>query len=400
MKVAYLINQYPKTSHTFVRREIEALEKCGVGVSRFTLRRTSDPIVTPADAAEADRTTVILAGGALGLLYALVKMAVRRPGRFVAALRLTLRISRRSERGLLINLVYLAEACVLHTLVNAERATHVHAHFGTNSAAVAMLCRTLGGPPYSFTIHGPEEFDKPHILHLTEKIERARAVFAVSNFGRSQVYRHCGHSHWSKVHVVHCGVDASFLSAPPSPPPAEPRLVSVGRLSEQKGQLLLIEALGELHRRGRDFHLTLVGDGELRGEVERAIDRHELKGKVTLVGWADEAAVRTHMLASRALVLPSFAEGLPVVIMEALALGRPVLSTYVAGIPELVEPGKCGWLVPAGSVPDLVNALESVLAATPPELAAMGDEGRVRVRAGHDSEKIGAQIANILKRFG
>ena len=96
MKVAYLINQYPKTSHTFVRREIEALEKCGVGVSRFTLRRTSDPIVTPADAAEADRTTVILAGGALGLLYALVKMAVRRPGRFVAALRLTLRISRRS----------------------------------------------------------------------------------------------------------------------------------------------------------------------------------------------------------------------------------------------------------------------------------------------------------------
>ena len=174
----------------------------------------------------------------------------------------------------------------------------MHAHFGTNSAAVAMLCRTLGGPPFSFTIHGPEEFDKPHLLHLTEKIERARAVFAVSNFGRSQVYRHCGHAHWPKVHVVHCGVDASFLAAPPSPPPAEPRLVSVGRLSEQKGQLLLIEALGELHRRGRDFHLTLVGDGELRGEVERAIDRHDLRAKVTLAGWADEAAVRAHMLAA------------------------------------------------------------------------------------------------------
>ena len=399
MKVAYLINQYPKTSHTFVRREIEALEKAGIGVARFTLRRTSDPIVTPADTAEAERTTVILAGGALGLLYALVKTALGRPGRFLAALRLTLRISRRSERGLLINLVYLAEACVLHTLVNAERATHVHAHFGTNSAAVAMLCRTLGGPPYSFTIHGPEEFDKPHILHLTEKIERARAVFAVSSFGRSQVFRHCGHTPWPKVHIVHCGVDASFLTAPPSPPPAEPRLVSVGRLSEQKGQLLLIEALGELHRRGRDFHLTLVGDGELRGEVERAIDRHDLRGKVTLAGWADEAAVRTHMLASRALVLPSFAEGLPVVIMEALALGRPVLSTYGAGIPELVESGKNGWLVPAGSVPDLVTALEAALAATPAQLAAMGDEGRVRVRARHDSEKIGAQIADILRGF-
>ena len=104
--------------------------------------------------------------------------------------------------------------------MNAERATHVHAHFGTNSAAVAMLCRTLGGPPYSFTIHGPEEFDKPHILHLTEKIERARAVFAVSSFGRSQVYRHCGHAHWPKVHIVHCGVDAQL---PRRPRPARRR---------------------------------------------------------------------------------------------------------------------------------------------------------------------------------
>jgi glycosyltransferase involved in cell wall biosynthesis len=397
MKVAYLTNQYPKTSHTFVRREIESLERDGVSVVRFTLRRTTDPLVTQADRQEAERTSVILGGGALGLARALISTALTAPARFVSALALTFRIARRSERGLLINLVYLAEACVLYRRLRGQGVNHLHAHFGTNSAAVAMLCQVLGGPPFSFTIHGPEEFDKPHLLHLPEKIRRARAVFAVSSFGRSQVYRHCGHQHWKKVHVVHCGVDASFLQAPPSPVPQEPRLVSVGRLSEQKGQLLLIEALGELHRRGRSFHLTLVGDGELRGEVERAISQHGLAGKVDLTGWADESSVRAHMLRARALVLPSFAEGLPVVIMEALALGRPVLSTYVAGIPELVEPGKNGWLVPAGSIEGLTTALDAVLASGVPQLTAMGEDGRRRVRERHDSEKIGRQIAAIFR---
>ena len=400
MNVAYLTNQYPKTSHTFVRREIESLEEAGISILRFSLRVTTDPLVTPADQEEAGKTVVILAGGVLGLLAALLKTALSTPGRFLSGLRLAMKIARRSERGLLVNLIYLAEACVLRGRLRGQDVAHVHAHFGTNSAAVAMLCHELGGPPFSFTIHGPEEFDKPHLLHLSEKISRARAVFAVSRFGRSQVYRHCGHQHWSKVHVVHCGVDASFLRAAPSPMPAEPRLVSVGRLSEQKGQLLLIEALGELHRRGRAFHLTLVGDGELRGEVEQAIARHDLARKVELVGWADEAAVRSYMLSARALILPSFAEGLPVVIMEALALGRPVLSTYVAGIPELVEGGKNGWLVPAGSVEDLTAALEQVLATGVTELTAMGDEGRQRVKARHDSATIGRQIAEIFRGLG
>jgi colanic acid/amylovoran biosynthesis glycosyltransferase len=339
---------------------------------------------------------VILDVGALGLLVAMARAFAAAPGRFVRAVGLALRIGWRSERGVLRNLIYLAEACVLFLDCRSKAVDHVHAHFGTNSAAVAMLCRTIGGPSYSFTVHGPEEFDKSDLLHLRDKIERAAFVVAVSSFGRSQLYRHCGHPFWPRIHVVHCGVDSSFLNAAPAPIGPEPRLVSVGRLSEQKGQLLLMEALGELNRRGHDFQLTLLGDGELRGEVERAIARHQLGAKVHLAGWADEDTVRAAIAGARALILPSFAEGLPVVIMEALALGRPVVATYIAGIPELVEAGKNGWLVPAGSVPDLVKALEEVLAASPQQLNAMGAAGRVSVRQRHDAAVIGRQLHAIL----
>jgi glycosyltransferase involved in cell wall biosynthesis len=396
MHVAYLVNQYPKISHSFIRREIQALEREGVVVARYSLRRSADQLVTPGDRDEDQRTTVILEGGARGLLAAAFRALLGDPGGFARALVLALRIGRRSERGFLLNLIYLAEACVLLAGCRAKAVDHVHAHFGTNSAAVAMLCRALGGPPYSFTVHGPEEFDKADLLHLRDKIERASFVVAVSSFGRSQIYRHCGHASWPKIQVVHCGVDSSFLDAAPVPIGPEPRLVSVGRLSEQKGQLLLMEALGELHRRGHDFHLTLVGDGELRAEVEWAIARHQLAGKVHLAGWAGEEAVRAAIVNSRALILPSFAEGLPVVIMEALALGRPVVTTYVAGIPELVQPGKNGWLVPAGSVPELVTALEDVLSASPQHLNALGAAGRVIVRQRHDSTSIAKQLHTIM----
>jgi colanic acid/amylovoran biosynthesis glycosyltransferase len=397
--VAYLVNQYPAVSHTFIRREIEALERTGLQVTRFSVRRSPTPLVSPADLDEARRTTVLLDAGVTGLARALVRTAVRRPRRFLAALALAVRSGRRSARGLPIHLVYLAEACLLVGLLRARGLRHLHAHFGTNSATVAMLCQALAGTTYSFTAHGPEEFDKAELWHLRAKIDRAAFVVAVSSYGRSQLYRHCPHDQWDKIEVVHCGVDAGFMNEPAAPVPVAPRLVSVARLAEQKGLFLLLEALAELQRRGRSFELTLVGDGELRGEIEAAIDRLGLGSRVHLVGWRDEAAVRGFILEARALVLPSFAEGLPVVIMEALALGRPVVTTYVGGIPELVAAGRCGWLVPAGSRDDLVTALEEVLASPPAALDVLGAAGRERVRAGHEMGRIGAQIGSLLRRW-
>jgi colanic acid/amylovoran biosynthesis glycosyltransferase len=279
-RIAYLVNQYPKGSHTFIRREIVGLEAAGVPVERFSIRSLEGRLVDAQDVEERKRTHVLLEEGPLALVGATLAAVFGRPREFGRALALAVRVGWRSDRGLLRHLVYLVEACHLLRELDARGTDHVHAHFGTNPATVAMLCRELGGPPYSFTVHGPDEFDKPEFLSLGEKIRRAEFVAGVSSFGRSQLYRHCGPEDWRKVKVVHCGVDAAFLDAPHVPVPAAPRLVCVGRLCEQKGQLLLVEAAARLAREGVDFELVLVGDGELREAIEEQVAANGLEGRV------------------------------------------------------------------------------------------------------------------------
>ena len=277
-------------------------------------------------------------------------------------------------------------------------ATHVHAHFGTNSADVAMLAHALGGPPYSFTVHGPEEFDKPEFLGIAEKVRRAVFVVAISSYARSQLYRWVQHAHWSKVKVVHCGLEPAFYDGAPVPPPAALRLVCVGRLCEQKGQLLLIEAAGRLTARDIRFELVLVGDGEMRADIEVLIADHGLGNQVRITGWISSDQVRKEILAARGLVLPSFAEGLPVVIMEAMALRRPVLTTNVAGIPELVLPGEHGWLFPAGSIDELTAAMEDCLLMPLDELKKMGEAAYLRVVERHSIDTEAAKLGVLFRQ--
>ncbi len=171
---------------------------------------------------------------------------------------------------------------------------------------------------------------------------------------------------------MHCGLDGDFFETPHSPPSQAPRLINIGRLSEQKGQLTLVEAAARLRAQGRAFEIILIGGGPLREPIEERIRQLGLCDSVKLVGWRTGAEVKQELLDSRGLVLPSFAEGLPVVIMESLALGRPVISTYIAGIPELVSPGENGWLVPAGDVEELAAAMTKMLDAPIDELERMG----------------------------
>ncbi len=384
MIIAYLVNQYPKVSHSFVRREVAAVESCGMKVARFSIRSCESELVDEADKLEQELTKVILGIGVKGLVLALLRVALTKPARFLEALRLTFKVGWHSDRGIILHLAYLAEACVLLNWFAEQGIAHVHAHFGTNSTTVAMLCRVLGGPTYSFTVHGPEEFDKATILSLEEKIKRSTFVAAVSSFGKSQLFRWCDRTLWSKIHVIHCGVDAAFLAHPHVPIPAAPRLVCIGRLNEQKGHLLLLEAANLLAVAGLDFKLVFVGDGPLRSDIEKQIAQYGLQKHIEITGWASSDQVREQLLASRAMVLPSFAEGLPVVIMESLALNRPVISTYVAGIPELVEPGVCGWLVPPGSAEILAVAMRAALEAPLEKLEEMGKAGAERVTRQHN----------------
>jgi glycosyltransferase involved in cell wall biosynthesis len=401
VKIAYLVNQYPQPSHSFIRREIAALEAQGLSIERFTLRASNGQLVDPRDQAEKGRARVVLDVGPIGLATATITTALTRPRAFAAALRLALRVGRRSERGLLNNLVYLAEACVLRKWLEQGKVDHVHAHFGTNSTAVAMLCRVLGGPSYSFTAHGPEEFDKVMAIRLDEKIRHAAFVVGISNFGRSQLLRWCESNAWEKIKVIRCGVDEIFLDMKdPPPPPEEARFVCVGRLVPQKGQLLLLEAVGKLAAQGVEVQVTFAGDGELRPELEKRIAELKIADRIRLGGWMTNDQVREEILQSRAMVLPSFAEGLPVVIMESLALHRPVITTRIAGIPELVSdaPPACGWVVTPGSVDELAEALRKAASARRDELAQMGAEGARRVAEAHNSRTEAARLMQLFKQ--
>lgn len=396
MKIAYLVNQYPKVSHSFIRREIAAVEKSGLTVERFSVRQCESELIDPDDKNEFQKTKVILDAGLKGLLTQLFAVALKTPVPWLKSLWLAINVGRSSQRGIFYHFIYFAEACVLLGWLQNVDIDHLHVHFGTNSATVAMLCNALGGPPYSFTVHGPEEFDRIKDLAIVQKVNRASFVVAICSFGKSQLYRWCDYKQWSKIHVVHCGVDGNFLNQTVKDISSEPHLTCVGRLCEQKGQLLLLQAMGQLSQEGKKCKLTLVGDGEMRPEIEALIKEYGLEEQVTITGWASGEEVKNHIANARALVLPSFAEGLPVVIMEALALGRPVISTYIAGIPELVNHGVNGWLVPAGSIEELKNAIRSALVLPTEDLAKMGQAGSESVFLRHN---IGREADKLVELF-
>lgn len=397
-RITYFISQYPAVSHSFIRREILALEALGYTVQRIALRGWDADLVDSGDIAERLRTRYVLEQGAGALLRATLREALGNTARFVAALRAAFRLSRQSDRSALYHLIYLAEACLVWQMLGEFEPAHVHVHFGTNPTEVLTLLQVLREVPYSFTVHGPEEFDKPLGLHLREKIERSRFVVAISSFGRSQLYRWIDHRQWPKVQVVHCGLEQAFHDVPKVEAPQAPRLVCVGRLCEQKGQLLLVRAAAALRQQAVPFELVLAGDGPLRAEIEELVRELGIADAVRITGWLSSAQVREEILAARAMVLPSFAEGLPVVIMEAMALRRPVLTTYVAGIPELVRAGEGGWLFPAGDVDALAQAMRDCLATPAAELDRMGELARARVLERHDVMREAARLGELFER--
>lgn len=396
LPVAYLTNLYPAISHSFIRTEIEALERAGCEIARFSVRRSAS-LSDDSDRTEAARTGILL-GDAPKLLAALFRQTVAHPVRICAALGTAIRSACRgglSFARLLRSGAYFAEAVVLADAMRRARLSHVHAHFGTNPAHVARLAAKLSGGTYSFTVHGPDEFDAPVEHDLGAKIADAAFVVGVSSFGRSQLMRWSDPTHWHRIAVVPCSVAPRFLDVEPRAPDPR-RLVCVARLSAQKGLPLLIEAVGQL-RGLPPFRIDIIGDGDQRPNIEARIAELGIGDRVRLLGWCAPDRVVSEVATARAFVLPSFAEGLPVGIMEAMALGRPVIATAIAGIPELVD-AQTGWLIPAGSVEALTGAIRAALDATTETLAAMGEVGRARVRERHHPDANAAILAGLFAR--
>ena len=399
LTLGYMTSLYARASDFFIRGEVAQLREFGHKVHTFSVRK-SDPNEGVSDDVRREQadTVCLVEAGPLALAGAWLRRAFRSPKTMWRTMALARRLSTPGVKGRLWPWAYLLEASYLADQLEAKGVQHLHNHIAENSASVAMLASALSGVPFSMTVHGPNEFDAPRSYAYGVKIARSAFTVAISEYGRSQLFRWSDYEDWPKVKVVRSGIGRTFLGHEPTPVPPARRLVCVGRLAEQKGQLLLVEAAGRLVAEGfDDFEVVLIGDGPMRGPVENLAARLGVTRQVRVTGWMGGKAVRAALDDSRGLVLPSFAEGLPMVIMESLALGRPVIATYVGGVAELVEPGVNGWLVPAGSIEPLVTAMREMLTATPEGLTRMGLAGAARVAVQHDSAREVARLAKLFR---
>lgn len=396
MHIAYLVNQYPGISHSFIRREIQALEKSDVEVFRVSVRTAKSAVIADEDKAEAEKTHYILGKPAGGRVGAFFSSLIRRPGGAFRALLKAIHLGWRSGPACFRHGAYYIEALILATWLRARGINHIHAHFGTNPATVALLASIINNGSFSFTVHGPEEFDKSAAISIEQKIKATAACVGVSSFGASQLRRLVSPEAWPKIHVVHCGIEAGFFAGDTKAPSGK-SFVCVGRLCEQKGQVTLIEAASLLKQEGRAFKIVLVGDGEMRADIERAVAAHDLGAHIEFAGWKTPGEVREAIENARAFVLPSYAEGLPVSIMEAFCLERPVISTYIAGIPELVRPNENGWLAPAGDAKALARAMAAALDASDDEIHAMGRAGKERTVERHNVDTEAQKLRRIFE---
>lgn len=395
MSLAYLMNMYPMTSTTFVRQEIHAHEAAGLtGLTRFAIRPWPETLVAPEDVAEKEITDYLLSAGAPALLGGFLVECLANPAGSVRALATTARLIRAARGKVVRNLAYLLEAVRFKQRAKAAGHSHVHVHFSTNSAAVALLARRLGGPSYSFTVHGPDELVDPAANALALKAEHAKAVIAITDYCRNFIIDHCGDRVADKVHIVRCGIDPAEF-APRAEPVESATLVCVGRLCAAKQQVLLPDLAAKLAPDFPDLKIVLIGDGEDRPAIEARIRELGVGAHVELAGWGARDEVRAALEGARAMLLPSLAEGLPVVIMEALALGCPVISTRIAGIPELLD-AECGWVIPPGDPAALEQATRACLSESSERLARMGRTGRTRVLDRHDQARNAEGLRQII----
>jgi colanic acid/amylovoran biosynthesis glycosyltransferase len=394
--IAYLTSEYARAGDTFIRREVEELRANGFVVHTFSIRRNAAEVVSEEIQREQNSTDYIIEKNLLVLFLALLTEFFRAPIRVGRAYRRASRIRVKGIKGWIWNLGYLLEGAYLAHRLRELQVVHLHNHIAENSATVAMIASEMAVVPYSMTVHGPREFFMVSQIGLAEKISRSKFVACISEFTRSQCMAWSVPWEWHKLKIVRCGLDDRFRDASTSAIQAT-RFVHVGRLCPDKGQILLVEASSRLVGQGFDFTLEIIGDGPDRAQIERTIKHHKLEQCVILRGWQGNDEVKSSLSRSSVMVLPSFAEGLPVVIMEALAMERPVISTYVAGIPELVRPGENGWLVPAGDVDALVTAMREALETPIEQLQRMGRAGRERVLERHNIKTEVAKLAELFR---
>lgn len=392
--IAYLTSEYPALSHTFIQREIAGLRDHGHTVLTTAVRRARTTHVLGQTEADDERATYYLieAGRNPGHLLGAFGFALARPGQFFGAIRLAWKVCPPGLKSGLYQIFYLVEAMLLAHHLHKEGVRHLHNHFANSSCTVAMLASEISGIPYSFTLHGPSIFFEPRRWRIDEKIARAKFVSCISQFCRSQGMIFADPDHWHKMQIVHCGVEPARYRRQDIPPGK--RMIFVGRMAAVKGVAVLLQAFARIRDDHPDAELVLIGDGDERPRLEGLARELGLDESI-FVGSKTQDEVAEELSKSDLFVLASFAEGVPVVLMEAMASGLPVVTTRIAGIPELVEEGTHGLLVSPSAGDELEQAIRDLL-ATPEKRQAMGQAGRAKVSAAFDIAIESKKIADLI----
>lgn len=396
-RIAYLTSYYPAVSHTFILREIEALKKLGLYIQPCSVRRPPPNHLTGYLEQNATAETFyILSAARSPLTFLAAQLAMfSSPARYFRSLRLAWATSAPGIRAHLYQMIYFAEATILARYFHQQGITHLHNHFADISANVAMLTAEIANIPFSYTLHGPAELYEPQRWFLHEKTARAKFVACISHFARSQAMYFSDPSNWGKLKIIHCGIEPDLYKCDPknSSNSGENHLVFVGRLTAIKGLRVLLEAFTKARTTHTSLRLTLVGDGDDREYLEQLAA--PLGDAVRFLGYRSQEDVAAILAGADMLVLPSFAEGVPVVLMEAMASGKPVITSLVAGVPELVEDGISGFLTPPGDAETLAARIVE-LADDPARRKKMGENGRQKVATDFNAQIEAARIASLF----
>jgi colanic acid/amylovoran biosynthesis glycosyltransferase len=396
LRIAYLTGRYIDVSpFVYIYREVSSLRRMGIEIETVSVRKTPPEEIRSAEQAAESRTTHFLLPCSLRRLLAVqARLLGTRPRSYLAALRLALSTRPPGWRAFAYQLAYFLEATLLSQLVRERDIAHVHNHHGTASGTVAMLAAALGGFTYSMTLHGPGIFAAPEFWRLDKKIERALFVCCISSYCRSQAMVWALPQTWDRLHIVHCGVDPGQFT-PTSQRGAGNKVLYVGRLAAVKGLPLLLRAAAELRAAHPDLEVTIIGDGPDRDDLRSLVDDLNLSSIVRFLGEVPNEVVREELQTAHVFVLPSFSEGLPVVLMEAMAAGVPVVSTQIAGIPELVEDNISGLLVRPADAEHLAAKIERLLRDG--ELrAGLARNARERVERDFHTDKEVAWLREVM----
>lgn len=376
MVLGYVFSRYPVLSETFILREMLEMERLGHRLVICPLRQQFAPV---RHARVHQLRAAIWFPAFVQLLAVNLQRLARQPARYLSTLLLALWYNRADRNQLAGVVIYWPRAVAFAEHCEGSQVEHVHAHYATHPALVAWVVHRLTRIPYSFTAHAHDIYC--HNAMLRVKSESAGFVAAISAFNAAWLHARCRRP--VAIEVIRCGVECdryAAIAARRQSHAGPLRVLSVGSLQPYKGHAHLIAACAELPQ----LECRILGGGPLRSRLERQIRMLGLQDRVTLGGPATEDGVAEALAWADVFALASVRvatgqmEGIPVALMEAMASGLPVVATRLSGIPELVEPGYSGWLVPPADAAALARALER-LGVDPGLRQRMGARGRQAV---------------------